>query len=472
MFYFRATVSQLKSFIASAPEHLRPRLPAFAAKDNLLEEIFRLREEESRISTDRHQGRQALSKLLSMNPADITSLASTDAAKLKSLMSSALVSDAALEPRDLGDCEPNQLGMIVLARQLDALKQARAIIDQPPPQAPHVTFNLEDRNPQHPRVNPPPISATVRDNRQIVARQQSRIEAIPNPTPSSRQPRDVNALSTLLHPADARPISRARESQQQLCDSSEDNIPRSGRKKRKSAINPTFSYGAQASQANLICTYPGKGVSSSSLHIDNLWLPSVLCSRTAGEMDIPTFLAQFQHWKRLANGSPSHDEIEAHTIGRAIHVEILEHHSPKEALETPVHRNTIATTVRYSIRRGGSGQERNPKGGGLETHKLSPRVPPARYNHVRRAQRGHDSTHGSREEEVRSPPSNSRPQSLLESEQGLEEQHHCGIYAYLPIALTRLLSHESSKHRITCHERGCALYGALERTYALGHTLN
>ena len=51
-------------------------------------------------------------------------------------------------------------------------------------------------------------------------------------------------------------------------------------------------------------------------------------------MDIPTFLAQFQHWKRLANGSPSHDEIEAHTIGRAIHVEMLEHDSPKEALET------------------------------------------------------------------------------------------------------------------------------------------
>ena len=48
----------------------------------------------------------------------------------------------------------------------------------------------------------------------------------------------------------------------------------------------------------------------------------------------------------------------------------------------------------------------------------------------------------------------------------------CGIYACIPIALTRLLSHESSKHRITCHERGCALYSALERTYALGHTLN
>ena len=48
----------------------------------------------------------------------------------------------------------------------------------------------------------------------------------------------------------------------------------------------------------------------------------------------------------------------------------------------------------------------------------------------------------------------------------------CGIYACVPIALTRLLSHESSKHRITCQVRGCALYSALERTYALGHTLN
>ena len=324
MFYFRATVSQLKSFIASAPEHLRPRLPASATKDTLLEEIFRLREEENGTSTDPHQARQALSKLLSMNPADITRLASTNATELKSLMSSALAADAALEPHDLGDCEPNHLGMIVLAWQLDALKQARAIIDQPPPTEPHVTFNLEDQSPQHTRLNPPPVSATARDNLQINARQQSRIEPILNPTPSSRQPRDVNALSTLLHPADAHPISRARESQQQLSDSSEDDIPQSRRKKRKSAISPTFSYGIQASQANLMRTYPGKGVSSSSLHIDNLWGPSVLCSMTAGGMDIPTFLAQFQHWKRLANVSPSHDEIEVHTIGRAIHVEMLD----------------------------------------------------------------------------------------------------------------------------------------------------
>ena len=48
----------------------------------------------------------------------------------------------------------------------------------------------------------------------------------------------------------------------------------------------------------------------------------------------------------------------------------------------------------------------------------------------------------------------------------------CGIYACIPIALTRLLSHESSKPRITCQVRGCALYSALERTYALGNTLN
>ena len=48
----------------------------------------------------------------------------------------------------------------------------------------------------------------------------------------------------------------------------------------------------------------------------------------------------------------------------------------------------------------------------------------------------------------------------------------CGIYACIPIALKRLLSHESSKHRITCQVRGCALYSALERMYALGHTLN
>ena len=48
----------------------------------------------------------------------------------------------------------------------------------------------------------------------------------------------------------------------------------------------------------------------------------------------------------------------------------------------------------------------------------------------------------------------------------------CGIYACIPIALTRLLSQKSSKHRITCQVRGCAQYSALERTYALGHTLN
>ena len=56
--------------------------------------------------------------------------------------------------------------------------------------------------------------------------------------------------------------------------------------------------------------------------------------------------------------------------------------------------------------------------------------------------------------------------------QRLKDTGLCGIYACIPIALTRLLSYESSKHRIMCQVRGCALYSALERTYALGHTLN
>ena len=47
----------------------------------------------------------------------------------------------------------------------------------------------------------------------------------------------------------------------------------------------------------------------------------------------------------------------------------------------------------------------------------------------------------------------------------------CGIYACIPTALTQVLAHEYSKHRITCHERECALYTALERTYALGRTV-
>lgn len=52
-----------------------------------------------------------------------------------------------------------------------------------------------------------------------------------------------------------------------------------------------------------------------------------------GVANVPTFLQEFKHWKKNATGLPSQAEMDAHTLGRMIHVELLKYETPREVVE-------------------------------------------------------------------------------------------------------------------------------------------
>ena len=147
------------------------------------------------------------------------------------------------------------------------------------------------------------------------------------------------ALADILRRSNAR--SQARQAphqrEQEIGESSdedEEDLHHTD-KKQKCPIRPSnFSYGTSASQSDLLQHYPGKEHSSTNLAVDELLGPAILTSLIKSGTDIMTLSANsFKHWKKTYNGQPSNAEMEAVTLGRIIHLEMLTHTTPKEALE-------------------------------------------------------------------------------------------------------------------------------------------
>ena len=136
VFYCKATVTQLKTIVASAPHHLRSHLPSSPTKDMLLETVLSLRQEEAVNSRlNQRTPQQSLNELMELSADQLKALASADTAQLGELMKAALQADPQMRPRDIPTSAETMV-ITVLTWQIEAHKSAHAALDSPPPPAP------------------------------------------------------------------------------------------------------------------------------------------------------------------------------------------------------------------------------------------------------------------------------------------------------------------------------------------------
>lgn len=282
LFYIaKLTDAQLRQIISTTPSYVRKDLPTTATKEHLVAEVLRIRDHELKViptSSSIHAKR--LETLLNTNPPDILQLSKENPQTLKDLMKSALIADPTLEPAIIPS-DSNEAAAIAITWQFSTFRkflpanQYLALQTQPSPQQP-----------------PSQVS-------QLLA----------SSLPHGPQPNDVENLPK--------------------------NVDEPPRKRIKRRIQPTdFSGGLSSAQEKGLSHYPGKGVSSTNVMVDELMGPFILLHLIADGTDIPTFLTRsFRHWHRPRSGRPTAAEIEAQFIGRLIHIELLMYPSPKEALE-------------------------------------------------------------------------------------------------------------------------------------------
>lgn len=292
IFYFQGFSAQtLQAIIETAPRTIR-RLPSDTSNvQALLAELLRLRQYEA--FTQQPSPSESQSQLVTLlaTPAnDIIQMANENPNNLSALMNASLAADPSLTPRSL-PTNAQTLAAIAIKWQLDALQQASQINTSQQP------------------VNPPA---------------------------SANPPRGL-PLSQLL--TDIRPPVMQDQVQRRApvvdtSDEEDDQLRKVGKSKR-AVIQPTgFGFGAQAATTDLLKHYPGKGHSSTSLAVSELLGPDILGTLIQNGSDIPTFLANtFKHWKKTNSGQPLHSEMEAVNLGRMIHLELLCHETPKQALE-------------------------------------------------------------------------------------------------------------------------------------------
>ena len=124
-----------------------------------------------------------------------------------------------------------------------------------------------------------------------------------------------------------------RPSQPRHDDSDDEDWPRFGKRQKIHLVPQGFTFGSTANINQVLQSYPGKGTSSPSLACKELLGPFILAQFIQAGNSIPAFLQDFKHWRKTTNGLPTQPEMEAHTLGRIIHMEMIKHDSPREALE-------------------------------------------------------------------------------------------------------------------------------------------
>ena len=117
-------------------------------------------------------------------------------------------------------------------------------------------------------------------------------------------------------------------------DSDDEDWPRSGKRQKIQLVPQGFTFGSTANINQVLQIYPGKGTSSPSLACKELLGPFILAQFIQAGNNLPTFLQDFKHWRKTFNGLPAQAEMEAHTLGRIIHMEMVKHDSPARPSET------------------------------------------------------------------------------------------------------------------------------------------
>ncbi|PXF49614.1 hypothetical protein BWQ96_00684 [Gracilariopsis chorda] len=288
-FLKRLSVSQLKEILQSAPSELRTSLCPFPFRDQLLGDVLRLHDLEASAATKNitSTDRRNLDTLMKMSPDQGMALARERLDELKVLMKSSVIADSSLKLRSVPESNPFEAAAVAISWLLSAVQQLQSGNSQP-----------NQANNQHILASATSLSGSG------------------NPL-SFLQPSPKTAAANINS------------------DNSEDDAEIRPAKKAKPVVNPKSYYiGMANAYQSTLARYPGKRNMATSLNIDDLIGPAILSLRTYHGTDIMKFLLHhFQHWKRPASGLPTAQKMEAISIGRMTHLEILIHDSARQALE-------------------------------------------------------------------------------------------------------------------------------------------
>ena len=232
----------LTQIVHSAPDHLRHHLPANPSSHELLAEVLRLRESETKT---RKAPEDILRSLLALSPSDVLDRADKEPAHLRDEMKQALLADPTLVPHDIPDDNPSRLAAVLSAWKIHALTGAKATSSSSG--TPQRKASDETPTPQRNELTFSP--------------------ALPKPRPRSL---NSEASSEAARPA----------------------------KKTKAPIAPkNFSFGRTSATADALTHYPGKGVSSTSLAVEEMLGPMILSLLIRGGNDVLTYLNRdFHHF--------------------------------------------------------------------------------------------------------------------------------------------------------------------------------
>ena len=336
IFYVKATVTQLKTIVASAPRHLRNHLPASPTKDMLLETVLFLRTEEAvNIRMNQRSPEESLQELMNLQPDQLKALAVADQPHLAELMTAALQADRRMQPREVHD-SADQMIIKVLSWQINAHKSARALQDHSTGMP--ATAAAASRIPTRATPTRPVDIPTAAEQATPAPRATSATlpaHVMPPPMavthPVAQPVAPANALEEII--ARLNPNPHPDPHTRKDTESNDEDWQRAEKRHKTHVVPQGFTFGATANIEQTLRHYPGKETSSPSLACKELLGPFITVQFIQGGNNIPTFMQDFKHWRKTANGMPSQAEMEAHTLARIVHTEILMHESPREALE-------------------------------------------------------------------------------------------------------------------------------------------
>lgn len=288
---------QLLFITQTAPFEHRRTLSATDSVQVLLDEVFRLRQIESlgeQQGTDHHQANAR--ELLSLTSEQLLSLSASNLTRLRSLMHSSIQLDPSLTPSTIPE-DISQCVVHALSWKLSALTEA---------QAAYRSAHLRDGQ-QLPNQNP--VASTILP--------QSHIPSIPQ----------------LMRPQTIPPTTHNNQLDHRHEDSEEEDEVGGSRKRGRSQLRPKgWSAGRGDAIRSKLQHYPGKGMASTALAVEEPLGPELFLHMTSGGTDIPTYIRTID-WAKASYKRPLPSENEAVTLARMIHLEMLMHESPWEALE-------------------------------------------------------------------------------------------------------------------------------------------
>ena len=340
LFYIRASAAQLKAIVQSAPEEVRSRIRSNASKEDMLDEVFKLRHQEALVANDPSQQviepHDALHKLLTMEPRDVATAVDTSPENVRKLMEAALQADNTLNPRVVPE-DRHSIVYTVLSWQVNAYKGANPPRPTTGNQQP--AQSVPTLHHQTARILTSVSHGVINNDTAVNAPRQA---PIPDEKPPTT-PQDILALASPATPPRRAPKTRV---PQAIDESNEEHKVRRKRVRDSNTMEhwiQGFHAGTEEALEQTLLSYPENRPGANRLNVNTFRGPQILGMVINRNMGLQQYVASLPFWKKSVNGRPTQSHMEAHNIARMLHLEILAHSSPLEALR---HRPSLEIGLR------------------------------------------------------------------------------------------------------------------------------